>query len=147
MTTFAASRNLRARPDEVFDTVAHIDQLAQALPHVIRYEFLTEQTRGVGTRFRDVRQMGKREQPTDLEITEYVPCERVRLISVAGGTLWDTVFQVKPVGDATQLDLTMDAIAKNPLAWLMNALIKGMIQKALEKDMDYIQEYCNAKSR
>lgn len=40
--------------------------------------FLTDSEKGVGTKFRETRMMGKREAGTELEVTEYVPNERVR---------------------------------------------------------------------
>ena len=78
----------------VFRTVAHVEQFSQAVPGILRVEFLSEVKSGVGARFRETRMMMGREASTELEVTEYVENERVRIVSEAGGALWDTVFTV-----------------------------------------------------
>lgn len=72
---------------------------------------------------------------------------RSRLVSDTHGAVWDTVFSVKPAtGGGVELTLVMDANAYEILPNLMNPLIKGMIQKAIEKDMDTVKAYCEAKA-
>ena len=55
MAYITVFRKIDAPPETTFQTVAHIDKFSQALPHVVDYEFLTDQTSGVGTRFRETR--------------------------------------------------------------------------------------------
>ena len=106
-------------------------------------EFLTEQRKGVGTRFRETRLMGKRKGSAELEVTEYVENERIRLVSDQGGTIWDTVFTVQPAAEGgVELKMVMDANAYKLLAKLLNPLIKGVIAKFIEKDMDAVKSYC-----
>ncbi len=49
------------------------------------------------------------------------------------------------VGTSGTKALIMDARAHSLLPRLMNPLIKGMIQKAIEKDMDTVKAYCEAR--
>ena len=86
--------------------------------------------------------MGKREAATELEVTEYVPNNHVRLVADAGGTVWDTVFTTKPDGDAVTLTMVMDARAYKLLSKLLNPLLKGMIKKHIESDMDMVKAHC-----
>ncbi len=113
------------------------------MPNIVSVEFLTEQRKGVGTRFRETRLMGKRKASTELEVTEYVENERIRLVSDQGGTIWDTVFTVQsaPAG-GVELKMVMDANAYKLAAKLFNPLIKRMIAKFIEKDMDAVKSYC-----
>ena len=61
--------------------------------------------------------------------------------------VWDTVFAVKPAtGGGVDLTLVMDANAHKFLPKLMNPLIKGMIQRAIERDMDAVKAFCEAKA-
>lgn len=60
------------------------------------------------------------------------------------GTIWDTVFMVKPARESTDLELTMDARAYKLLPKIMNPLIKGMIRKAVDRDMDAVRAYCES---
>ena len=142
MAWIVVQRTIEAPIDRVFRTVAHIEQLQQALPHIVRVELLSEVKTGVGTRFRETRLMKGREDTTELEVTEYVENERVRMVADSHGTVWDTVFAVTASEGVTTLTTTMDARPHKLLPRLVTPLIKGMIRKAVENDMDLIKELC-----
>jgi carbon monoxide dehydrogenase subunit G len=139
-------RSIEAPVDRVFQTVANVRRFTDALPHATDLEFLTESEQGVGTRFRQTRVVNGKESTTELEITEHVENERVRMISDAGGTVWDTVFAVSPDGNQTLLTTTMEARAYKLLPKLMYPFIKGMIAKAIEQDMDLVKGYCESSN-
>ncbi|MBV7335637.1 SRPBCC family protein [Chloroflexi bacterium TSY] len=142
MTQTVVTRTIDAPVELVFDTVANINQFSQALPHIVNVEILSDTQSGVGTHFRETRLMNGKEATTELEVTEYVENERIRLVSDTGGTIWDTVFTVAAKGDQTELVMVMDANAYKLLPKLMNPLIKGMVKKAIEKDMDAVKAFC-----
>jgi carbon monoxide dehydrogenase subunit G len=126
----------------VFDTVAHIENFAKVIPAIVRVEFVTPQRSGVGARFRETRRMGKREATVELEVKEFAANERIRLVADAGGTVWDTVFAVKPAGSGTELTMVMDDKPYRVLAKLFNPLLRGMIRKGIERDMDAVKLHC-----
>ncbi|MHC4341280.1 MAG: SRPBCC family protein [Planctomycetota bacterium] len=137
------SRTIHAPIETVFNTVAHIDNFSKAVPAIVKVEFLSDVRSGVGTRFRETRLMGRREASTELEVTEYAENEHIRLVTDTGGTVWDTVFTVRPVSEGgVELTMVMDANAHKLLAKLMNPLIKGIIRKAIEKDTDAVKAHC-----
>jgi carbon monoxide dehydrogenase subunit G len=143
MARTTVSRTIRAPVARVFDTISDIGNFSKAVPDIVKVEFLTEQRSGPGTRFRETRRMGKREVSSELEVKDLVTNERVRMVSDQGGTVWDSVFKVTPAGDgATELTLVMDANAYKLAAKIFNPLIKGMIRKAIEKDLDAVKAYC-----
>ena len=142
MSRTAVARTIDASVERVFDTVAHIENFSTAVPHIIDVEFLSEQRRGVGTRFRETRAFRGRQATTELEVTEYVKNELVRLVSDEGGTIWDTVFTVTGVEEGTRLDMVMDASAYKFTAKLLNPLLKGIIARAIKGDMDAVKAYC-----
>ena len=144
MTRTAISRTIDAAPEAVFSTVSDISNFSEAVPHLVRVEFLTDQRVGVGARFRETRVMRGREATTELEVTEFVANERVRMVSDQGGTIWDTVFTVTPLGDGggTRLDMVMDARPYRIMSRLMVTLIKGVVAKAIAADMDAVKAYC-----
>lgn len=147
MAKTTVTRNINAPIETVFEAVANIEKFTTIVPHILSVEFLTESHTGVGTRFRETRQMGKRQATTELEVTEYVPGERVRMVSDQGGTIWDTVFSTtESASGAVELKLVMDARAYKLLAKLFNPLIGGMVRKAIEQDLDCVKNYCEAKS-
>lgn len=93
-------RSIDAPVERVFRTVADVTQFSQAIPHVVRVEFLSNVRSGIGARFRETRVTKGVEASTELEVTEYVENDRVRIVSEAGGAVWDTVFTVSPAGAA-----------------------------------------------
>lgn len=142
MSRTRVRRTINAPVEKVFDTVAHIENFAEAIPHITNVEFLTESHRGTGTRFRETRVMKGREATTELEVTEYDENDKVRMVSESGGTTWDTVFRMRSEGGATELVMVMDARPNNLGARLVNPFIKKTVAKALEADLDAIKRYC-----
>ena len=142
MPNVTVTRRIDAPVDVVFRTVAHVEQFSQAVPHIVRVEFLSEVKSGVGARFRETRMMMGREASTELEVTEYVENERVRIASEAGGALWDTVFTVAPDGEGTELKMVMDATPRTMGARTTLPLVIGAVQKAVEQDMDSVKAFC-----
>jgi carbon monoxide dehydrogenase subunit G len=146
MTRTSISISVRAPIEKVFAAIADIDTFpyrAEAITHV---ELLSEQRSGVGARFRETRMMKGRESQTELEVTEYVENDRIRMVADQGGTIWDTVFVVERTDSETRLNLTMDAKPYSLAAKLTTPLIKGMIAKFIRKDMDDIKAWCEAGS-
>ena len=135
-------REIKAPIDKVFQTVANINEFSQAIPHIVKVEFLSEATLGIGTRFRETRLMKGKEAATELEVTEYVENERIRLVADSHGTIWDTLFTVESKEGYTELTMTMDAKAYKLIPKLMNRIVMGMIQKAIESDMDAVKSFC-----
>ena len=135
-------REIAAPVAEVFEVISHVDKFAEAVPHVVRLEFLTEQKSGVGTRFRETRLMNGKEFTSDLEITECEPDSHVRIVTASGGTTWDTVMTVEPSGDQARFRLVMDARARKFGARIMNAVFKRMIANGVARDIDLLKEHC-----
>lgn len=142
MSRITITKTINAPAAQVFKTVADINNFSKAVPHIVSAEILSDIKRGVGTRFRETRLMNGQEATTELEVTEYIDNDRVRIVTDSHGTVWDTLFVVRPANGQTELELTMDARAHKLLPKLMNPLIKGVISKAIEKDMDAVKSYC-----
>ena len=147
MANVTVTRRIDAPADVVFRTVAHVEQFSQAVPDILRVEFLSEVKSGVGARFRETRMMMGREASTELEVTEYVENDRVRIVSEAGGALWDTVFTVAPDGEGTELKMVMDARPQTLSARMTVPLVIGTVRKAVEEDMDAIKSFCERPSQ
>jgi len=130
--------------EKVFDTVAHIENYSKAVLHIVSVKFLTDSKTGVGTRFVETRMMKDKKASTELEVTEYVENDSVRMVSDTHGTVWDTIFTFAAKDGGTELTMVMDARAHKLLPKLMNLLVKGMITKAVAKDMDALKAYCEA---
>ena len=140
------SRTVDAPAGVVFSTVADISNFSKAVPHIEHVEFLSEARTGVGARFRETRLMGSRKATTELEVTEYVQDERVRFVSDAGGTIWDTTFTVEPDPDGrgTRVTMVMEARPHRLLARLVTPLMRSVVAKAIAEDLDAVKVYAEA---
>lgn len=147
MTRTAITRTINAPVEAVFEAVANISKFTEAVPQIMRVDFLTESRGGVATRFRETRKMRGREVSTVLEVTEYVKNRRVRLVSDAGGTVWDSLFTVAPVGDgeSTRLDLVMEARPYRLMARVFVPLMRGVVAKAVAEDMDAVKGWVEGR--
>ena len=142
MPTTTVTRTIDAAHERVFEAVADIENLPKVVPEVVEIELLSDGAPGVGTRFRETRTMKGRRVVTELEITEFIVNERVRMVADSHGTVWDSVFTVRGIGGRTELSLSMDARAHKLLPKLLNPLIKGMVKKGLERYLDAVKAYC-----
>lgn len=142
---YAVSRTVKAPIELVFSRISDVHRFAEVSEDILEIEFLSDITSGVGTRFRETRNMNGRTATTELEITECVENDRVRFVSDAGGTIWDTVMSVTPNGDVTNLEMIMDATPYKFVARIVNIFIKGMVNKAVTKDMDRLKAWCEAQ--
>ena len=137
-----SSRSIQAPSDRVFRTVADPEEFQKAIPGGSSVEYLTPNHDGVGAKFRATRVTNGKAAAFDQEVTEFVPGKRVRLVNVTHGTVWDSVFEVRPAGSTTELSLTMDARPGHLLGRIMNRLIAGMVQRALDQDLDSVKAHC-----
>lgn len=144
MTRTTVTRQIHAPLEKVFATVADIRNFSKAVPHITNVEFLTDTHLGLGTRFRETRMMQGKEHHTELEVMEYVENDKIRIIADTHGTIWDTTFTVRPFNDFVELQMVMDAKTDKFINKMMNRMIKGIVQKAIERDMDAVKDYCEA---
>lgn len=144
MSTITVTKHIEAPKELVFKTISDIRNFSKAVPDIKNVEFLTEQEYGVGTKFKETRDMNGREASTILEVTELVENAHIRLVSDTMGTVWDSVFTVERREGGTELTLIMDARAYKFLPKIINPLMKGFMKKALEKDMIAVKKYCES---
>lgn len=137
MTEFTARRLIEAPAADVFEVVAHAEHFAAVVPHIESIEFLSEQRRGVGARFREKRLLKRREATTELEVTGYEPPRLVRLVADEGGTVWDSTFTLTPGSDGatTEVEIVMTATAYTWSARILNPLLRRLITGGLEDDL------------
>ena len=135
-------KTINAPVELVFKTIAHIEEFSKVVNDIVNIEFLSDNKTGTGTRFRETRMMKGKEATTELEVKEYVENEKVRIVADSQGTVWDTLFTVKKEDDKTMLSTAMVAHTNNIFAKLINSMIRSIIAKAVEKDMDAVKVYC-----
>ncbi len=142
MTQVTVTRTIAAPAEIVFRAIADVPNLPDTVPDIVRIEMLTDGISGVGTRFRETRRWKGKETVTELEVTEYRSGEHIRMIADSNGTVWDSVFTVKPAGAQAELTITMDARAYKLFPKLLNLLFKGFFRKGLVHHVNHVQAYC-----
>ena len=142
--TIAVSRTIQASPETVFHAVSDIESFPRIQPEVLSVEFLTESRSGLGTRFLETRQHGEKEMVTELEVTEFVDNEKVRMVTDSHGTIWDTVFLIRPEGARTDLEIRMDARPHEPVSKITTRLFAGMFRSGMESYADLLKDHCES---
>ena len=148
MKSIRTTRTIAAPLELVFQTVADVRNFKHAITHITEIEFLSDQQVGTGTKFRETRVHNGREQTVELEVQEFVDNEKVRIVSDAGGTIWDTVFAVEAAASsASETILTMEMAIKphTLMARITTPLIRGFVAKAVESDLDAVKTYCESE--
>lgn len=147
MSQITLTKSIDAPLELVFRMIAHIEEFKEAVPEIVKVEFLSAERTGVGTKFRETRHFRRREASTILEVTEYVENEHVRIVSVVSGTTWDTIFRVRSLENGTELSMEMEARTDKVINKLLNALFGGMIKRAIAADLEAVKEFCEEKTR
>lgn len=142
MSTITVTRRIQAPVEVVFKTISDIRNFSKAVPDIVDVEFLSDQKTGVGTKFKETREFNGRKMATVLEVTEFEEDERIRLVTNTEGTVWDSVFTLTDLDGDTELTLEMHAKPYKLSARFSNFFIKGVMKKALAKDMDAVKNYC-----
>ena len=86
--------------------------------------------------------MGGTTAQTVLEVTEYTPHSRARLVADSHGTVWDTLYRVEGSGGGTRLTVDIEARAHKLLARLTGPLINPLVKRNVGQDLDEIQAFC-----
>lgn len=136
------TRVIEAPMDRVFLTLSQPEHFSEAIPNIIKIEIVSATKSGVGTRFRESRDMNGKLAVAEMEITELVNNHRLRLVSELAGTTWDSLFALAAQGNNTHLELHMIASSNNLASRLMTPLLFGFVAKAIDGDMAHIKAYC-----
>lgn len=127
----------------VFDVVAHMENYSKAIPYIKRFEFLTAETRGVGTKFLETRKIGRKEHTMEFVVKQYEPSKLVRLVTEGKEAVWDSTFAIRDRGDhQAVLKVSMDVLPKQWPLRLMLPLIKKSVRKGIETDLSCVKDYC-----
>ena len=144
MTQIKEKRIINASKETVFKVVSDFANLPTAVPEVVRIEFISTVRSGLGTRFREVRLVNGKESITELEVTEYREYEHIRMVADSHGTVWDSVFRLTPVGEATELEVVMHARAHKLLARMIHFLMRGFYKSGIGKHLNAIKNFCES---
>ncbi|MEM1060927.1 MAG: SRPBCC family protein [Planctomycetota bacterium] len=144
MISLTHTAEIAADRDAVFAAVTDLDRVADFVPAVEKIERLTDGPVGVGTRFRETRQVFGRSATEEFTV---VACEPPRTYAVAAlscGARYETTFTFADAGpDTAATTLTVRTVIRpetwgarlaSPLAWLTG----GAMKRAIAADVEAI---------
>ena len=145
------TETIDAAAETVFATLAHGGRHGEAIPEVESVEFVSDETMGVGARFRENRKANAVQvfiaklaklHRNVIECTEFEPDQRVRYVSDAAGTEWHSIYTLTPADEGrTQVELRLETQPRNLLGkWLPRALA-GALQELTRKDLQAIKAH------
>lgn len=128
MSGFEMSEWIACPPKRVFEFITDSNNAPKIVPSVKSSVKLTEGPPRVGTRYRETRLMGGKEQHTELEVKEYTAPEVYAMQNVTDGI--ETVYRYKlhPERDGTHIDLVCEIKAAG-IKKLMLPLIASVLKK------------------
>jgi len=128
MSGFEMSEWIACPPQRVFEFIIDANNAPQIVPSVKSSVKLTEGPPQVGTRYRETRLMGGKEQPAELEVSEYAAPERYAMRNVTDGIETVYRYQLQPERGGTRIDLVCEIKAAG-LKQLMLPLVAFILKK------------------
>lgn len=128
MSGFEMSEWIACPPTRVFEFITDSNNAPKIVPSVKSSVKLTEGPTQVGTRYRETRLMGGKEQHAELEVKEYAEPDVYAMQNVTAGI--ETVYRYKlhPEGDGTRIDLVCQIKAAG-IRKLMLPLVASFLKK------------------
>ena len=137
------SRRIECPRHEVFQLFSELDELPNRISGIKGVEKLTEGPVGIGTRFRETREMFGKQATEEMIFTDFQADETYTVECDSHGTHYRSVYQFEPVGDTTDVNiifevkpLSLKAKILAPLGWLM----LGATKKILGQDVDALKK-------
>ena len=148
MPRVSLSRRIECPRHEVFQLFLELDQLADRITEIKGIEKLTEGPVGVGTRFRETREMFGKQATEEMVFTDFQADESYTVECDSHGTHYRSVFQFEPVGDKTDVNVSFEvkpmslkAKLLSPLGWLMI----GATKKFLGRDVEALKRVAESR--
>lgn len=95
-------------PGEVFAYLDQFDRHGEWQSEIVSATIESEGPVRVGTRVKEIRKVGRREQDTSFEVTEYEPPHRSSFRGVVGPVRPIGTVMVQPIGDGSKSKVTVE---------------------------------------
>jgi uncharacterized membrane protein len=136
------SVEIRRRPEEVFAYLDQLERHGEWQSQIVSARVETEGPVGVGTRVKEIRRIGGREQDTSYEITEHDAPRRSSFRGVVGPIRPVGTVTIEPVGDGSSSRVTVefDLVGQG-----MGKLLASVARMQARKTIGESQEQLKAK--
>jgi len=138
MATYTISEHVEASPGVVFEAASDFENAADHIDAITAVAMLTDGPVGVGTRFRETREMFGREATEEMEVTGFDPPRSYTLHALSCGADFTTTIRFEPDSGGTRMSMEMSirpVTLKSRLMWPLSFLFAGMMKKACAADL------------
>lgn len=135
MGQFSLNISVDAPKEEVFRIFTDFENAPKRVRGISKLEVLTDGPVGVGTRFRETREMFKREATEEMEITQLTPGESYTVGCETCGCEYATVFRFTPTRSGTDVEMQMTTRAISLFAKIMSPIMSLMMGPMMRKCM------------
>lgn len=130
------------RPEEVFAYLDELERHREWQSQIVSSNVETEGPVRIGTRVREMRKIGGREQDTSYEITEHEPPRKTAFQGIAGPVRPVGKVTVDPVGDGSKSRVSIEF---NLVGYGFGKLIAPLARMQARKTIADSQEQLKAK--
>ena len=137
-TAVYVSTWINAPVKRVFEMFTDVEHAAEHVSGIVNIEMLTIGPFGLGTRWRETRQIFGRLDGANMEVTAFERYWTYTISHHKGGVRIDTVFTFAPAGAGTQvtIELALDGAGLPPgFLTPLNLAIAGRVRHVLERDL------------
>lgn len=147
MSAISTTVRIQASPEEVFQKATDFAHCEEWVRGVSKLELLTAGPVGVGTRWRETREMFGKQATETMEIAEFEPPRYYLVTAYNCGTHYRTELRFEPVeapeGMATKVTATFTGTPATLGARILNLLfgwmMKGTVRKLMRQDLEDLQ--------
>jgi len=148
-TTVAVSSDINAPIRHVFDLFTDIERAADRVSGIKRVEILTTGNFGLGTRWRETREVFGCFDTSEMEVTAFEQYRTYTLSHYKGGVGVEIVFVFEPqtTGTRVTIEFTLDGAGLppgflSPLSWA----IAGKVRHELSHDLTDLKDWLERRS-
>ncbi|MFC0522100.1 SRPBCC family protein [Pontibacillus salicampi] len=144
MSAFSDRVHIARTKEEVFDFLTSFDNAQTIMPNVVKNEILTEGPMGVGTRFRETREIKGREAASIIEITEFDKPNTFSVRSDVDGLSTFYHYTLTDKEGGTEVDFVCNIEAETLRMKLVKPIFKQIMKK---EDGDHVQKMKEAMEK
>lgn len=135
--------------EQVFTQGIDVANHTRRIPGITKIEMLTPGPVAVGTRFKETRRMFGKDATEVFTVTALEPNHSYTLFTNSCGVAYEATHTFTAENGGTRLTLTMTGRSTTFLAWMMAPLgwmMQGMMKKLIQKDIEDLKAYCEAET-
>jgi carbon monoxide dehydrogenase subunit G len=136
MSSFVVTKRVEAPPETVFDVATDLAHAAEHVRGIERIEMLTPGPVGVGTKWRETRQMMGREATETLEVKAFDRPRKYVVGCESCGCYFESEFNFVPSGNGTDVTLDVHTKALTLIAKIISPIGSLMTGKTMRKLLD-----------